>query len=389
MANKYPVSVLNFAQTKGTGDSAFGKKVMDFADAFVDYYNQSEDHNGKKMWMKSAKKFMPLQFDTSLSFDAKEKTINDTFWSLVAEAANVPNFNTGGISTAMWSVNPNVQWAAYALVTAVIDMVLPQTMINSLGFFADVRNIGWGDTAKFDLKPRDLFIVSKSGRAMKAGVGNKQFNTSVTLNPDNHVMSVEVSLYRVLCGLESLADFTAKAIRSMESQVTVEAYAAFNTCMAALDNAGDDALRFAGYTQATLVELAQKLAAWNGGAKPQILGTRLALANILPDDVNYRYDLESDFVKIGYIRTISQLDIFELEQVADWTTEFKVALDDTKIYLLCAGIDKPVKVVLEGSTMANTDGPFDNGNLTQKSNFQKSWGTAVITNSLAGVITLS
>jgi hypothetical protein len=382
--NRYPASVMAFASTKG--DESF---KTDYAEAFADYYAQYSSINGQKKWNKNTNKFESLTFSTIQSYEEKEKLLHKQFMSLVAEASNQPNMLVGGISDMMWATNPTVVWATYALISATIDMVLPQTMINSLGFFADVRNIGWGDTAVFNLKPRDLFIVSKAGRSQTHQFGRKQFNTTVTLNPENQAMTVMVSLYRVLAGFESLADFTAKAIRSLESQVTVDAYSAFNTAMAALDNAGDDALRFAGYTQDKLVALAQRLTAWNGGAKPQILGTKRALVNILPDDVNYRYDLESDYVKVGYIRTLSGLDIIELEQVADWTTEFKISLDDTKIYLLCSGIDKPVKVVLEGNTMATTDGVFDNANLTQKASFQKAWKAGVITNSLAGVITLS
>ena len=268
-------------------------------------------------------------------------------------------------------------------------MILPEVMIDSIGMYSDVRTIGWGDSAAFDIKPRDLFVVSKAGRAKRTTELHKQFEGQVTLIPEPRQIAVTVSLYRVLSNKESLAEFVMKAVRSMESQLTVDTYNTFATAMNALDNTAGTGLRTAGFTQAEFVRLSQTVRAWNGGANPIAIGTQAALANILPADANYRYDLSSDYVKMGYIRNFQQTDILMLPQVATWETPFDLRLADNRIWIVSPSAQKLVKVVLEGSTLAYTDDVYKNANLLQNSNLVKSWATGIATNAVAATIELS
>lgn len=325
--------------------------------------------------------------EVNISFSEKEEEMNKALKEEIMRFAGISNMSEFPVET--WANHPTLKWAAFAIVSALIDMVIPDALIKSTGLYADVRSIGFGDSAVFEVKPRDLFLVSKHGKAQRYAQQQKQFNGQVTLIPEMREISVEVSLYKVLSGKESLADFTAKAVRSLEVDMARDVYTTFNTAMGALDNAGDDALRIAGYSQTNLITLGQKVTAWNGGQKALIVGTQLALQNILPADANYRYTLESDYVRIGYIQNAFGFDVMMLPQVADYRTPFKTLLDDTKIYIVSPSANKLVKLVMEGSTLANVDNTYQNANLTQSATLWKSWGSAVATNSVAGVITLS
>lgn len=371
---KIPNEVMSFAQT----EEGLAPYKM-----FVDYWNHFQSKNGKK----------GLEFQT-VNEDGKEITFTEKeeqmSVALREEIIRLSGSNySPSISFESFSMNPMIQWATFAVVGAMIDMILPDALVDSIGLYTEIRTIGFGDSAYFDVKPRDLFVVSKAGRAMRSAEVHKQFTGQVTILPVNHEITVEVALYKVLSGKESLAEFVAKAVRSIEVNITREVYSTFNTAMGALDNAGDDALRFAGYTQSVLVSLAQRISAWNGGATPIVVGTQLALQNILPADSGYRYSLDSEYVSLGYIRTAFGYDIMPLPQVADYKTEFSTVLDDNKIYILTPSTNKLVKLVLEGSTLSNVTGMYDKANLSQQATMIKAWGSGVATNSLAGVIELS
>jgi len=325
--------------------------------------------------------------EVRISFAEKEEEMNKSLREAILQFAGINTMED--LPLEAWASHPTLKWATFAVVSALIDMVIPDALTRSTQMYADVRGVGMGDSASFEVKPRDLFLVSKHGRAQRYAQQQKQFNGQVTLLPEMREMSVEVSLYKVLAGKESLADFTAKAVRSLEVEMARDVYTTFNTAMAALDNAGDDLLRIAGYSQNNLISLGQKVTAWNGGAKAMIVGTQLALQNILPSNANYRYTLESDYVRIGYIPNVFGFDVMMLPQVADYRTPFLTLLDDTKIYIISPSANKLVKVVLEGSTMANVDSTYQNANLTQSATLWKSWGTGIATNSVAGVITLA
>ena len=246
-----------------------------------------------------------------------------------------------------------------------------------------------GDSAAFDIKPRDLFVVSKAGRGKRTTELHKQFEGQVTVLPELRELSVSVSLYRVLAGKESLADFVMKVVRSMESQVSVDAYTAFATAMAAIDNTASTGLRVAGWSQSEFVRLSQTVRAWNGGAEPIAIGTQAALSSVLPADANYRYDFESEYVKVGHLKEFQMTRIMMLEQVANWATPFGLRLDDTKIWIVSPSVNKLVKVVLEGNVLTNVDGVYANANLTQNASVFKSYGVAVATNAVAATIELS
>jgi hypothetical protein len=104
---------------------------------------------------------------------------------------------------------------------------------------------------------------------------------------------------------------------------------------------------------------------------------------------NYRYDLESEYFKVGYVRTASGFDTMVLEQFADWSTPFSVLLNDSNVYFISPGVNKLLKLCVEGSTLSNVGQPFDNSNLTQNATFIKNWKAAVATSAIAGLMTVS
>lgn len=322
-----------------------------------------------------------------LTFEKKEKELSRLFRKEVYRLANM-NYSSE-IDLVHFATNPNIVWSAFAIIDSMVEMVIPSTLIESMGAYTDIRVGGFGDTFKFDVKSRDLFPVTKASRNKRMAELQKQYNGTVILNPENHMVTVYVSLYRVLSGLESLGDFVAKAVMSMENEMTYDVYNAFNTAMTNLPTTPvDGELKFVGYSQSNLTKLIERVAAFNR-AKPVILGTRLALQAVLPSDANYRYDLESNYVKLGYIPNFMGADVIMLPQIADWKNPFKLLLDDTRIYVVSPGSQKIVKLCLEGSTITNTGGVFDAADLTQTTTLSKSWVAGVVTNSVAGVITAS
>ena len=193
-----------------------------------------------------------------------------------------------------------------------------------------------------------------------------------------------VSLYRVLAGQESLASFVMKAAQSMTSAMTRDAYSSFATAMDALT--GD--LTETGFTAAGFITLSQTVSAWNQ-SKAVAVCTALAAQSILPDDANYRYTLEDDFVRLGYVRNYKGTDVIILPQVAKFETEFDLVLDDTKIWLLSPARGKMVKLAIEGNTLANTSGHYDNADLTSVATLNSAWEAGIATSAVAGIIELS
>jgi hypothetical protein len=361
-----PMNVLAFAQDK-----------VDVYKAFSDYFNHYRAENGNEK----------VKYDNSISFDEKNDKMHK---ALVNEVSRVSGVAFTEFKPEVYATNPMVNWAAFAVINAMIDTILPETLIDSIGIYTDIRVGGFGDNFSFEIKPRDLFAVTKAGRGKRISELHKQFDGQVTVTPVEHDITVAVSLYKVLSGKENLAEFVLKATRSIESELTLDAFTAFNTAMTALPTTPiNGELKVAGFTQETAVRLAQSVTAFNLGAKAVFVGTQNALANILPSDANYRYQIDSDLVKLGYVRSAFGYDTMVLPQVADWKNPFKLLLDDTRIYVISPSSQKLVKTCIEGSTLAITSTPYQNANLTQTTTLKKNFASAVATNACAGLISLA
>jgi hypothetical protein len=264
---KVPSNVLSFAQNNTS------PYLM-----FVNYWNHYVHMNGGK-----EREYQKLGVDgRPLSFSEMENQMNEALRNEVIRISGV-SFDSA-ISPEQWALNPMVSWASFAVVSAMIDMILPDAIFDKVGLFAEIKNGGFGDSFAWDIKPRDLFVVSKGGHAQKSSEVHKQFETTVTVVPEPHQITVQVALYKVLAGKESLAEFTAKAIKSIEASMAADAYTVFATAMGNLTTTGSALMKVVGYTQDAMISLAQRVQAWNGGAKPVLAGTARALRYILPDD---------------------------------------------------------------------------------------------------------
>src|SRR5512135_2447291 len=230
---KIPNQVLTFA-----GEANLAPYKM-----FVDYFNHYRSLNGAKSVEFQTTVTTPEGAIVPVSFSEKEEKMNAALKREILRVANITNFDQFPIET--WATHPTLKWATFAVVSAMIDMILPETIIDSIGIYSDVRTIGWGDSAAFDVSPRDLFVVSKVGRSKRTTELHRQFKGQLTLMPEPREMTVYVSLMKVLAGKESLAEFVVKMTRSFEVQLTYDVYSAMATAMAALDTTASTGLKVA------------------------------------------------------------------------------------------------------------------------------------------------
>lgn len=360
---RIPLNVEKFSTQNGSA-----KLFERFAD-LINHYNKKEG------------------YDTTVSFSEKEAKVNSLLQEEIAKLANVKNFSD--VSSEMWVSNPMYKWATFATIGAMIDMIIPDTIIDSVGAYSDVRTGGFGDNFSFELEPNDLFYVTRSGRGKRHAEGQKSFNSLVTVNPVEHDIAAQVNLYRVLAGKESLAAFAMKCVRSMETEMAYDVYVAFEAAMNAVPSTSTKELQYSGWSKANFIALTDKVTAYNNGAKPIAIGTRTALSNVLPDNTNYRFMLESDYVKIGYVPNFFGVDLIVLPQKANWKDPYKTMLDDTNLWVMSPSAGKPIKLCIEGSTMAITDDTYANANLTQQVTLKKMWAVGTACNATYGFISIS
>ena len=284
-----------------------------------------------------------------------------------------------------YSQNPLVKYFAEQIENVLIDMILPETLMNSsIRYFADFKFADLGESISFDIKNNQLFTVSKADYRKRNTNLQKLFDTTVTMTGTNHMITVGENLFDILTGFGSIAKDVMKATLSIETQMLFEAYEAFTTSMGNLSGN----LNVTNYAEKSLIKLCETVTAYNQGRKAVILGTPTALKDVLPSNSNYRYVLDDAYVKLGHLQTFNGYDVIPLDQVADPynTTAYSLKLDDTKIYVVSPASDKIVKIGVFGGTLSNGNDAYDMANKNQFQTLEKSWETATITNSVAGIV---
>ncbi len=350
----------------------------DFYDKFTDLFAhyQSEKLGLNKTYEKLGKSGLPVSYST------KESEVEIAFHKEIAKHSGIPSTSNLPLSTR--ANHPLYKYAVFAVVGAAIDAVVPQILMDSIGYYSDVHNIAWGDTAQFDIQmARDYFVVSRAGRGVGQSFINKQYTGEVLVSPEYRQISVATDLYRVLAGQESLVNFVFKAAKSLAADIQRDTYNTFNNALTGLSSP----LKVTGWSVAGFTGLAELLESWNS-APVVCLGTKTALSVITPSDANYRYDIDSPFARFGFMNDFKGVEILEMKQSAAWETEFSTVLDDTKLYLVSPASGKLVKTVLEGNVLSRTSQHAENADLQSVATLGMSYGSAIATGALAGIIQL-
>lgn len=352
---RIPLNVLAFAEQNNQ---------MDLVTGFRDIYN----HQTKKG-----------EYDTSMSFEEKNNKMHAAI-----DKATLTMMGVGSDVTGIVRNTTNYRELSFAVVANLIDSILPDTIIDTFGKFADVKVGGFGDSFTWDIRPSDLFTVTKAGQGKRHAFAQRQYNGIATLIPENHMVTVEEDVMRILAGKRNLAEYAVKLMQSMEEAMSLDIYSALDNTYSALPAQ----FKEASFAEDTFVTLAQRVAAFNAGSRPVVFGTLLALSHVVPSNVIYNDRLGEEYYRTGYLGMFKGIELFAIQQKADWSSStYAMRLDDTRLYVISTGANKLVQVGIAGQTLSYTDAAINtNANLTQKHTIMKQWGVSIISNSKFAIV---
>jgi hypothetical protein len=361
---------MEFANVK-----AFAEVSKDLYDAMKEF---SLNYNLERKGMKAF---------SNHSREEMNKCINKAFALEIEKQSGMtlPTDMNNKTDVKRYAMNPMVKFYANQIQDVMIDMILPETlMTGSLRYFADMKFADLGDSIKFDIKSNSLFTVSKAGNRQRTTNQQKTFRTTVTMTGDNHEITVGTTLFEMLTGQSYLAEEIMKVARSIETTMLFEAYDAFTAEMNALTGN----LAVANYTENALISLCETVTAYNQGRKAVIIGTPVALKAVLPQNQNYRYLLDDEYVKLGHLATFNQYDVLPMEQVANpySNVAYDLKLDDTNLWVVSPASQKLIQVGVFGGTFSHQDNSYDNANKVIENTTEKAWSVMAATNSIAGIV---
>lgn len=251
--------------------------------------------------------------------------------------------------------NETVRSNFEAVIAEVVNAIAPSvTSADYARFLAEVRQVGWGDTARFIIRSNELFKVNEIAEGVNRGVLQPIFDNEVTVNPSPIEIATAIDWYAVAAGVFDWGDFGLRAGRSFEAYVFLKVIAAMTSVTADMVGAGYVAN---GYTTQNWTNLVQRVSAANGGVPVYAIGSLGALAKINTTGANglgLQYFVGEDYLSKGYIDKFIGARMIPVDPALVPTTinsAATLAVPDDKIYLVAADAYKPVKIVFEGNSM--------------------------------------
>ena len=349
------------------------EKGNTFIAAFQDYYAQTREiFDGKKLF----------GYDTTTSYEEKGKRINEAFFAEVESRSGVKR----SVENAeAWCANPNVKWAAMAVLDATINSVLPLTINTSVGAFTDLKFVSYGDVVHYAIKPRTLYTVSKGGHGERVTFRQMKAEGDIIVAPKEHIVTTYVDMYSVLAGIQDIGEFVRLVVVSIETEMTKDAISALTTGMA--QGVYPAALSVQGaFATQQLISLAETVQAYNYGARPVIMGTATALAQVVPDSaLGARIYVDGKEGSISILKDYYGYTLIQRPQVATGDyTNFSLALDPNTIYVISPSMDKLVKGVVS-NTLTNSNQFYDNADITQNFTMRKDWDFVFASAAIGGM----
>ena len=324
------------------------------------------------------------RYDVSKTLEEKQALVDSLIENEVLLCANISTDNF--TSSAANVTNPIYQWAKCAVVNRLVDMVIPEIVRDDFLNVANVTNIGYGDSAEFEVKSGDLFTVTKNGNSRRHVEAQRQFTGSKTLVPENHTITVEYDLYRMLAGKDSPADYAMKVILSLESEIAIDIMSCITNAYSSLTAN----FKEASFSETAFKKLAARVTAANGGAKAVAVGTDVAVGTLLPTNDYLKMELGEEYNKVGYLPVFKGVPVVGISQKIDWdSADYDFALSDQYVYILSPQTQKLVQVVFEGDSLTINGGLTDDANLTIKNSLHKRWKVGLITNAHFGIMKVS
>lgn len=270
----------------------------------------------------------------------------------------------------------------FSLVKEVIAAIDNDVLENSEFFNAiiDYRNIAFGDIAQFDVETNDPFIVSK----IAAGTQELQRqrllpSQPVTVETEDYGVKFYSELNHLLSGRIDLAVFAERMGKALArkkkeiSQITLQKHL---EALAA-------PYKFSGtFSEEKLMEIIQHVEAANGGARACVVGTSVALMKVKTADTSEK--AKEDKYNMGFFGKFNGRDMIELEQFHKAGTD-EFVIDNTMLYVIPVGMDKPIKLVTEGEGLIIKGEPTGRRDLQQELTYLDRFGVKIVTNTKAGL----
>lgn len=298
------------------------------------------------------------------NYEANNADLNKAIAMKIVEGTRyAAAFEEGGEGSKIF-LNPMVQKSAAiqenfnAVLAQITTVIVPECVNDTMSrFISEVHQVGWGETARFIIESNDLFKVNRKAEGVRKGVDQPMFDNEITVDARPIEISTHIDWYPFAAGVFDFGAWALKVGRSFAAYIFLKAIKG----MLAATTAFGAAYTINGVTVDLFTTLKERVEAANGGMPVIAIGTVSALSHLSLQG-NFQVEIGEEMNKVGYLDQYLGAPLIALHNVMVPGTvngSATLAIDNTKIYLVPAAGQKPVKIVFEGNQTSVSYNPDD------------------------------
>ena len=244
--------------------------------------------------------------------------------------------------------------------TDIINPILPRVFSEAVSIFADVYEVGFGETYQISIGSNDIPVFQDSAfGTARSKPRNYFYSKDYTLNPQPKTAQINAKWMQLVGNNVDFGQFFANLTAGMYAKTMGMWNAAMNAAIA--DTSLVPANLSVTFDTQNWVKLANRLAAVNNTSISNIVafGSYPALAQVLPQDVtgstNVNMDaaiatlLGADYVRAGYLGEYMAIRLMPLQDViipGTQNTTVSTMLSDSLIYMMAGNGRKPIAMAM-------------------------------------------
>lgn len=244
--------------------------------------------------------------------------------------------------------------------TDIINPILPRVFSEAVSVFADVYEVGFGETYQISISSNDIPVFQDSAfGTARSKPRNFFYSKDYTLNPQPKTAQINAKWMQLVGNNVDFGQFFANLTAGMYAKTMGMWNAAMNAAIA--DTSLVPANLSVTFDTQNWVKLANRLAAVNNTSISNIVafGSYPALAQVLPQDVtgstNVNMDaaiatlLGADYVRAGYLGEYMAIRLMPLQDViipGTQNTTVSTMLSDSLIYMMAGNGRKPIAMAM-------------------------------------------
>lgn len=244
--------------------------------------------------------------------------------------------------------------------TDIINPILPRVFSEAVSVFADVYEVGFGETYQITIGSNDIPVFQDSAfGTARSKPRNYFYSKDYTLNPQPKTAQINAKWMQLVGNNVDFGQFFANLTAGMYAKTMGMWNAAMNAAIA--DTSLVPANLSVTFDTQNWVKLANRLAAVNNTSISNIVafGSYPALAQVLPQDVtgstNVNMDaaiatlLGADYVRAGYLGEYMAIRLMPLQDViipGTQNTTVSTMLSDSLIYMMAGNGRKPIAMAM-------------------------------------------